>query len=92
MIEAGQYRMLFDAQVVRDSLVSAYEHRIMVLEDDRRTNIDHLGLMERKATEQEADLVKLRSQLSSQKSAGNVLTTLGVVVGAATAYILVRKR
>ena len=90
MIEARQYTMLYDAQRLRDSLNHTFQDRILVLENAQRTDADHRNLLERKTTGQEADLVKLRAQLSGQKA--KLLTTLGVVVGAATTYILVGKR
>ena len=92
MMDAKQYRVLFAAQAVRDSLLERYQQRAAVLETAHRTDRDHLALLERKGSKQEADLAKLQTQLSSQNHKGKLLTTLGVIVGAATTYILVRKR
>lgn len=91
MMEARQYRMLYGAQSMRDSLINAYQHRITVLEDGHRTDTAHLALMENKTTSQQADLGKLRSQLSDLKTKGKLLATLGLIVGAATTYVLVKK-
>lgn len=92
MVESRQYRMLYDAQSIRDSLIIAYQHRITVLEDGHRTDTAHLALMENKTASQQADLGKLRSEVSGLKSKGKLLATLGLIVGAATTYVLVKKR